>query len=273
MITLEHATAYFLSLTEKERTWRYYDVMEEFRKEIPFVLLPDAIRAYVGPRQASHFEVTTDGTDVSWMTFPSAEVLRTLTKENTSSKVKYFVADCPKCAIGNETSLHKYMEYNAEHPHYKSMFIHFIQDRFLDKLLREIVDCSGKSVDSFVVYHKGERIEFDGKELRSQLSKFAQLGFIHLVGMVYQQTGVLLNRNWFDTNVYGSLMKAYPEDLAACTYKYMRISDELDARINMLDFELSEDEKESVFITENLLDTLEYLYNGVLSEIKQFAAD
>ena len=38
--------------------------------EIAYVLIPDAIRRYCGPRQYSHFEEHSDGKDISWMEYP-----------------------------------------------------------------------------------------------------------------------------------------------------------------------------------------------------------
>ena len=47
MITLQHSLATLFA---------YRGDVKAFEKEIPYVLVPDAIRRYCGPRQYSHFE-------------------------------------------------------------------------------------------------------------------------------------------------------------------------------------------------------------------------
>ena len=56
MITLQHSLVTLFGLRGNE---------EEFDKEVPYVLIPDAIRRYCGPRPYSHFEENPDGTDIS----------------------------------------------------------------------------------------------------------------------------------------------------------------------------------------------------------------
>ena len=70
MITLQHTLVTLLGLRGNER---------ELDEEIQYVLLPDAIRRYCGPRQYSHFEKSYDGKDTSWLAYPRD--LKTLTKE------------------------------------------------------------------------------------------------------------------------------------------------------------------------------------------------
>ena len=71
MITLEHAAVALLKLGCNE---------QKFREVIPFILEPDAIRRYTGPRVLSHFEKI--GNETSWMKFPTREELKKVNKEN-----------------------------------------------------------------------------------------------------------------------------------------------------------------------------------------------
>ena len=79
MITRQHSAITFMAHSKKGS-------MQSFKREIPWALQPDGIRAYSGPRQMSHFEETADGTDRAWMIFPNEQVLRNLSKENCLSE-------------------------------------------------------------------------------------------------------------------------------------------------------------------------------------------
>lgn len=263
MITKQHTALFVMALYDKTRnngvSQEFYQI---FKKEVPFVLLPDAIRAYVGPRQAGHFERKPDGTDVSWMKYPNASVLKTLTKENVNEKISYYVADgIPKCAIGEETDIGTFDTKNWDNPHFAFLRIHLVQDYILDAVLREeLIDHTNRFEDEFIVRHNRTR-KMNGAELRAQVAKFEELGFIKLVGAVYEKTGILMNREWFDTYVLEALKEAYPEDLAANTYKYMGISDEVNNRINAYEFDLTEEERDSVYMADNLDDVLDFMYS------------
>lgn len=261
MITRQHTALFAMELMSKVND-NLQEFEKEFEKRIPFVLLPDAIRAYAGPRQPSHFEYTPDGTDASWMVFPSAEVLECLSKENFHEMVKYYIANNqPKCNIGEESSISEFDRRNYAHHHYHSIRIHMLQDICLDNMLRkELVDCTHRFEDRFVVRHN-HSIVLNGQELRSQLALFEELGFIYLVGKVFERTGMLLTGEWFDKNVMSALMRAYPEDLAVNTYRYMKYPEELDQRIKSLKFELTEEEIWSVMITDDMITKLDELYS------------
>lgn len=261
MITRQHAALFAMELMTK-LNGNLQEFEREFEKRIPYVLLPDAIRAYVGPRQASHFEITPDATNISWMEFPSAEILEHLSKEKVSEMVKYHISEgYPKCVIGEESSISEFDRRNYAHHQYHSIRIHLLQDMSLDRMLRsELVDCTHRFEDRFVV-HYNRSITLDGAELRKQLALFEELGFIHLVGKVHERTGMLLTGDWFEENVMKALLKAYPEDLAVKTYSYMKYDDDLDHRIKQLEFELSKAEKESVLLTDDIITKLDELYS------------
>ena len=257
MITRQHAALTFMSLATIGRT-------KTFRKYFPWVLLPEAIRAYIGPRQPSHFEELPDQTDISRMVFPSPRDLKRTNRDTAMKVINFHLADAPKCVIGEKTRIEVFDYLNIEHDFYHALRVHLLQDRILDEVLRnEMVDVKERFSDIFTIKHSGKCI--DGKELRTQIARFEELGFIKLVGMVYERTGLLLEREWFDRRVYDSLKKAYPADLAENTYRYMSISDELNNRINGLQFDLTEEEKASVEITENLDHVLQNMYESALS--------
>lgn len=259
MITKQHATLTLMALALEGRE-------QEFRKLIPWVLLPDAIRGYIAPRQPSHFEELPDQTDTSWMVFPSSATLKMLSKETAPRIINFHQANAPKkCVIGEQTHIEVFDWLNSKHEFYHALRAHLCQDCILDAVFRdELVDVKERFSDIFTIKHNGQKI--NGQELRMQIARFEELGFLRLVGMVFDSTGILLDRDWFDENVYPALKKAYPTDLADNTYRYMSISEEMNERINRLQFDLTEEEKASVEITENLDNVLENMYESALAD-------
>lgn len=240
--------------------------MECFWERIPWILLPDAIQMYVG-RQASHFEVTLDEMDVSYIEFPTADVLSELNKENFSELVEFYVS--PKvrqCAIGEMIDITEFDWRNSSHPFYYLLRINLLQDRVLDQVLRgRFVDVKGRFDDKFVVHHN-RSIELDGAQLRQQVTKFKEIGFLYLAGKVYRNSGIILSQEWFEHNVHRVLNNKdspYPTELAENTYKHMRIPEVINKRIQNLDFDLTDEDKDSVIITDNLEKVLDYMSSAV----------
>lgn len=253
MITLQHTAVWAMAAEEKH--------VKDWSKKIPWLLLPDAIRMYVGPRQASHFEATPEETDVSWMEFPMPEVLKELSKENIADLVKFYVSSkAPKCVIGEQTDVEEFDIRNYAHPYYHELRMHLIQDCVLDKTLRKrLVDVTNRFEDRFIVRHD-HSIVLDGTQLRKQVALFEQIGFKHLAGMVYKKTGILLNQRWYDENVHTALLEAYPKELAENTYKYMQIPKEIEQQINELDFAITDEDTSKVVMAENLERVLDEMY-------------
>lgn len=258
MITLQHAALYFMAVSRKSKETR----MSEFTQNVPFVLLPDALRAYIPERSAGHFEETANGEEGGWMVYPSESEVLQLSKENASTMIKYRSnLNMPKCVIGEKTSIEVFDRLNWGHKHYHTIRIHLLQDVVMDSILRDdMVDVSRRFEDVFVPYHNSD-VVINGNTLRDQINLFEWLGFIKLVGAVYNSTGVLLNREWYDEMVLPALLAQYPYDLAMNTYKYMRIWDEMNDRINSKEFELTEEERKAIIIT----DKPEALFNKLYS--------
>lgn len=262
MITLQHVAVFVMAQKEKCNSRREFE--EKLMTSIPWLLLPDAIRAYTGPRQTSHFEESPDGTDISYMEFPSDEVLCELSKENANELIKsHLASSIPQCVIGESSNLQMFDRKNYAHQHYHTLRMHLVQDYILDTILRDdLVDVTERFNDCFTVKHN-RSIKLTGAELRQQIMLFEQLGFMYLAGKVYKKTGLLLNQEWYDRNVHNALLSSvYPEDLAEKTYKYMKIPEDINTRISNLDFELTEADKKRVIMAEDLKETLDELYSA-----------
>lgn len=264
MISIQHVALYYFALHSARNVYHddnLYRMNQEFMREVPFVVLPDAIRAYSGPRPISHFERTPDDNSVSYMRFPSKEDLKALTKDNFSKLVDFYHAKgYLPCVIGERTDIHEFDRHNFCHKHYHALRAHMIQDAILDEFLREkLIDASLRFQDIFTLRHDPS-IKIDGKELRRQVAEFERIGFIMLAGIVYERTGVIMNNAWFDMVVNPSLYKVYPADLAENTLKYMKLDEETESRITNHQFELTDDDRALVPMAKDLYKTLMDMY-------------
>lgn len=248
MKTNTHTGFLTLGIMERYEGMPSEFVYHKLRKMVPYALLPDAIRRYIGARQAGHCEIAMNG-DTSWMEFPDADVLKTLTAENAAEKVRFHVAEgIQKCVIGEYTNHDVFNRHNLGHPHYMAFAMHLMQDTCLDRYLREkLVNVDERYEDKFTIIHSGEVI--DGKTLREQVSLFEDALFLTVAGMLYRATGTVANRKWFDDVVYEALKKAYPQDLADGTYEFMKMSPEVDGRISACNFALTDEEKAAIIIS------------------------
>lgn len=241
MITLEHIGLYVLAIYDGVSNNKEFE--EKLNLGIPWVLIPDAIQNYIGSRQMSHFEITPDGTDVSWMEFPEEEILKELTEESAHEVIRYHMYDLekyPKCAVGERTIMKVFDSHNYWHNHYSDIKIHLVQDCVLDEVVRrKLVYVNERYEDKYIVRNNQENI-LNGMQFREELKAFEMYGFTHLVGKVYKKTGILLNQDWFKKHVLRSLEMAYPMDLAQMTYNFMKIPDNIESKINELKFESNE---------------------------------
>lgn len=279
MITKQHTIVTTIAHNRvlKERGFSHEEAKartEKFIKErIHLFLYPDAVRYLVGPRQAGHFERVPDGSEVSYMIYPPKEMLPFLTRENAKEHIEYRVS--PKCitkcigsdknvAIGEETQLDVFTVFNDRSEYYRELKTHLKQDICLDTIFRaRLIDNARMYEDIYINRATGE--EIDGKEVRGEATRFEEVGFISLAGMCYHETGILPIREWFDEHVKEPLEKGYCPEMAANTYKYMGIKDEVNERFKQLDFALTEEEIASVKTADNLPEILAQLYDEAIA--------
>ena len=218
MITLQHTLVTLLGLRGNER---------ELDEEIQYVLLPDAIRRYCGPRQYSHFEKSYDGKDTSWLAYPRD--LKTLTKEDVEKLPKHIVSEVKPCVLGETTSIESFEEHNTHlnYRYFAGVKKHLTQDYIFDRFIREKIDCSRMYEDKFVF----EGQEYDGKGVRGLIADIENQGLYILAYMAEKSYGIKANQAWFDKHVKERLDEEYSEDLADGTYKYMKIPEVINERI------------------------------------------
>lgn len=270
MITLQHSLVTLLSeLAQTKDNEGKNKVEDAVKKEIPYVLIPDAIRRYMGPRPYSHFEQTPDGSSISWMHFPTN--LKTVSKDNIENSVNHFLAEGYRpCVLGEETHIEKFKETNGDLPsdYYYGVLKHLTQDSIFDEWIRKGIglDCSRRfdsmhspeetTAKNIGVYKfkrprksdTGEIIKdnegnvvtdeetLDGAQVRNLIAEIENQGVYILAYLLNEKYGITANQEWFDKNVKGPLDEVYSQDLSNGTYNYMKIPEEINERITKGDW-------------------------------------
>ncbi len=223
MITLQHSlvTAVYLDSEEENR----------FGLEIPYVLIPDAIRAYIGERKGCHFEQNETKTETSWCQYP--ESLKTLTKEAACAQPSYIVP-FRKCVLGEETNIEEFERRNSHLPnvYYYGVKKHLTQDYLFDKKIREWIDCTKMYDDQFIYKNQ----VYNGAEIRKKIAEIEYYGLYILSYIANQNKKIIANQNWFFENVKQPLDREYPQKLSESAYKYMVIPEKINDWITNQDW-------------------------------------
>lgn len=194
-----------------------------FENQAAALVFPDAIRAYSGQRQYSHFEKAPDGTDVSWWSFPTD--MKHVSKESVQKSLQehaHLVADIPPCVVGEETDVDAFYQHNQNlsPDMFQGIEMHLRQDCELDAFVREKIDCSDRYADRFVM----DGQVYDGKGVRQLIGRMEQYGIYYLAHELYEQKGIVANQDWLNSYVKPLLDEAYPQDLADKTFSFMKIA-------------------------------------------------
>ena len=124
MITLQHSIVTLLGIDTKNKTQE--QIQNEFNEQIPYVLLPDAIRRYTGSREFSHFEESSDGSEISYMKFPLD--LKNFSKNSFEFVEKFLSRKITPAVIGEQTHIEKFEQTNKHLPeiYYNSIKIYIL---------------------------------------------------------------------------------------------------------------------------------------------------
>lgn len=201
---------------------------------IAATVYPDAIRAYSGPRQYSHFEKSEDGEYSYYMEFPedmhaSKEEVQALT-----AQCEYDVNLVRPCVLGEDTDLKAFYDHNQnlDGEMFKGINYHLNQDIVFDDFIRREIDCTGKYDDKFIF--QGE--ELNGKDVRGLIGDIEQHGIYVLAHKLYEEKGITANKEWFEENIKPALEQEYSQDLADKTFSYMNIRPDIDKLITEHDW-------------------------------------
>lgn len=225
MTTVEHIIITYLGLMESSD-----NPEKEFYEEIPYTLLPDSLRYYLGKRQPTHFEKT-DAGDSSWYEFPSK--LKDLDKEKALEQSMYISENIKEAALGEYIDIEKYKEKNnLPIIIHENILKHFEEDTCHDKFIRSIIDTKDKDKD--IYYFEGK--EYSGKEIRKIIADISTYGQYVLAAYAWFNYNITINQEWYDKYAKKAIYDAYPQDMAENTCKYFTIREDINEYITNHDF-------------------------------------
>lgn len=173
---------------------------EEDKEYLAAVIFPDAIRAYTGARELSHFEFNPTKGDVSWMKFPNT---MNVTKEFMDEWMKdnsYLSPGIPKGPLGQQTHIKVFEKMNKDLEGttlYKGLQNHLKQDIVYDKYVRDNI---GSDRDKI----------FEDEDFAMYVAAY----------YIYEKRGITCNKEWFDNEIK-PILDTYMPNLADKTYSYM----------------------------------------------------
>lgn len=221
-------------------------------------VFPDAIRAYSGPRQLSHFERSDDGEDSSWWHMPTD--MRHISKElvDLSLKKDSHLAKNAPAPFGQETDVSAFLKHNSSMSYQKEMYAgvlaHLsVQDMVFDAFVRHfVVDMSEMAngrlyvqdavnpvhiPDDVHTHSENGRLVFDSdSDARRLVTHVEMQGIYILAKTIYAEYGITCDQAWFDNEVAEEVFEAYPKDLAEKTMKFMKLDDDIAKYIHQHDF-------------------------------------
>lgn len=224
MLSIQHILCGFLALDDNELTDEY----------VAASIFPDAIRAYTGNREYTHFERNSDESDISWFSFPNsmdrtADFVQKHMLENA-----HLANDPLHAVIGNETVIEEYKQRNQHLS--DDMFIgirdHLIEDKRFDVFIRDEIDCSRKYDNIFMFQNE----QYDGSGVRKLIDDIEQHGIYTLAHAMYEKNGTTTNQEWLASRIKPVLDKMYCQDLSDRTFSFMHMSPKVDALITAHDW-------------------------------------
>ena len=190
-------------------------------KLIAATLYPDAIRAYSGPRQYSHFEKSESGKFSYYMEFPSNMHAGKDFVQKQVAACKEDISLVRPCAIGEETDIDAFYAHNdhLRGEMKQGVDYHLHQDMVFDDFIRREIDCTDKYDDKFVFHGQ----EMNGKDVRRLIGNIEQQGIYVLAHKLYVEKGM------------------YSADLSDKTFSFMNISPEVNQLITDHDWSRLDD--------------------------------
>lgn len=224
-------------------------------------LYPDAIRAYSGPRQYSHFEKLESGKFSYYMQFPSDMHADKAVVQSKVSDCNADIGLVRPCAIGEDTDINSFYEHNnhLEGVMKKGIDYHLHQDIVFDDFIRREIDCTDKYDDKFVF--NGQ--EMDGKAVRGLIGDIEQHGIYVLAHKLYEEKGITANQEWLTETIKPAIDAEYSSDLSDKTFSFMNIRPDINELITNHDWSKLNDGPLPLSSYETLYDDVEKSMSNV----------
>lgn len=200
-----------------------------FKQLLAAVLYPDAVRAYTGARQYSHFEQgSINSHDVSWWVMPNS-MMATKEEVQRSIQENAHLAEYQKSVLGEPTKINEFINHNKDLPKimYNGIILHLKQDIIFDEFIRGKIDCSKKYDDEFIFRGK----QLNGIEVRKLIAEIDQQFYYYLAKRVYGRFEIVCTLSWIMGEVKPILYNEYPKSLADETCKYLLVDTDVNRKI------------------------------------------
>lgn len=218
---------------------------ELFRKIAGPVVLPDAIRAFGVPRQASHFESGPEG--ASWMRYPSDT--RAMTRESvkalTDDPARCHVAPHGPATLGDPTDVATFRAFNRDLPAAEAAGLEasLDQDVVFDRWVRDFADTTvggnslDKERDGFTLSDGRGGVQCDDpKRVRAWIGDIEQQAMADCARRVYEETGVTCDDAWARDVVRPALEETLPKEMADSAASYMAFAPGVGELVSHHDF-------------------------------------
>lgn len=200
----------------------------------------DAMRCWTGARETGHFTVHPQTGVTSWIQFPREELSEW--SESLLKQAKSFNAGRPGPAAIDEDSMPREMwRHNRVTAQNVLFYLHVVQDRAYDRLLRSLVDTSRRYEDVYV--YRGEYLT--GDQFRGKADNRWKTGLVNLLDnavqvelsrRVYRAYGLIPDAKWVSDAVIPTVYRIYSEEFATRTVPFIRMNDTVNTLVSTLAF-------------------------------------
>lgn len=210
------------------------EIVHPSTRLIAATMYPDAVRAYTGHREYSHFEKSANGDFSYYMAYPNDLHTDGATIKAAIDATKQDISLVCACAVGEKTDMQAFLLNNKDLDVElkRGIAYHLLQDMAFDDFIRDVIDCSGKYNDTFSFQGK----IMNGAEVRALINQISQHGMYVLARDLYERKGLVINQTWLQNHLRPIMEKEFSADLMTKTYKYMVIEPRIEELISARDW-------------------------------------
>ena len=267
-----YVVMYFMAIADRflERDKNYY---ERAQAGIPWLLLPEAISDYSVLARAARFEraVPEYSKDYPWMVFPNQEDLCKIKAQGIKEAIEYHIPEevYYSYAVPERTCIDHFDCHNFVHHSYHDLRCFFIYNHVFDDMIRKMINIRMRASNMYYINgsNVGEEC-LNSEELVGYVEQFNWLAAIYLAGLFYKKTGVLMDKEWFESIMKNAFEKSnYPEAMKECILKKVQMPDWVAERIEEVDFDITREDCNTVIITEDLMGTFRQMFSRIYREM------
>lgn len=198
-------------------------------KEACTITTNDSMRCWVGPREYTHFTVNPDTGLVSWIQMPTEDVSE-WTEELVKNAERFSAGKPGEACVDEATFCAEFWKHNEFSAQNMLFYLHLVQDKGYDRLIRTVIDTSQRYNDVFTF--NGE--VYSGADLRGKgMQRWMDDGllniidaqvYVRLAKRYYEMSGILANTEWCEQVFKPAFFEVYSKELAEKTVKFVSIN-------------------------------------------------